>query len=833
MNTFSITTGIAILALFPLGAHAQTGVYDYIRSHTSWATLAPEAELALETFVQRALQEQLELQITQENIDMALRGEYADLCSQEPTESDEQPITYTECQEQIKQIRDVVEPEAWIRSFGREIQAIAARYDMLKTGSREDFITLITFITKTANLWQSGVDKMMNPLRQTQIRFADFSLIKLTDEEAYKAAMRKLEAALNALIEQDAQTQKQDSNNMQLLEKYIAAVWRYRYGLKGFAGTSDDMPDCNQGGDGTETELLMARWCDVEDALKDILDIVPQELDPPVAHNETVLFMGEQVSVSKAPAVLMPALWATQEDIGFMWELPLEPVLPSLINMNGQMIYGGTYPEAPPEPDEQEGICSNPLGARGFLCRRVEGDRCPFPQTQKDEEDSDAIFPRTFELISCGHPDQTLTIRETASGPDLCRIGGWRNPIGDDPDTAAEQRSLQPDECSNCIVDLFCDTGSACPGGETSMKEPSGRIPICINSERGPPIPATYVVIHELVHAQQICNLPPGVPLSQNTAKECCALEYEPYLISCKAMADDGNFEGMSVSVEECALAFSNVSCSGFGENACSVEPFEEKILMELNEIAVRNAAEVPASCNEALENPDPRIRSLKESLKLSCRPGCETSYDNTIGNNLCYIGQCIEESIEEHRIIPGRVPLTSQDTAFPWDACTGEDPQIASLVTASIVSRPRLSPYRIREAMQHMEQRVCEANGFPRLSPTILCRFDARRRLDLPIDGIAETGQNIVMQEQEHARASSNVIQSMGNIATRIGAAMAIETLRGPLNDLSGIIGTARKLIEQIGETPFTKTMCPRWHTDPYDTCNAFLWTDPAIPPA
>ena len=83
----------------------------------------------------------------------------------------------------------------------------------------------------------------------------------------------------------------------------------------------------------------------------------------------------------------------------------------------------------------------------------------------------------------------------------------------------------------------------------------------------------------------------------------------------------------------------------------------------------------LPASCSDAVTNMDARAKAMIASLPKVCTPECRSEFENTIGNNLCFIGQCIEQSWEEERIVPGRMPLNVGDEAFPWDSCIGTEP--------------------------------------------------------------------------------------------------------------------------------------------------------------
>ena len=401
----------------------------------------------------------------------------------------------------------------------------------------------------------------------------------------------------------------------------------------------------------------------------------------------------------------------------------------------------------------------------------------------------------------------TTRIRETESGPNLCKTGGWRIPTEQSKDTPTKNPKLRPGRCSNCVVDMYCGD---CDGGKTFEKNDKGIIEMCISKAKIP-MDAKYIIIHEMVHAQQLCDQPPNTPFNEPPTRErCCALEYYPYLISCKAQAEDGLFDENKISIEECAAMLSDTSCDAW-PNACTkVKPDQDK----WNELIDAISEENPQSCQEAINNLDTRAASIRESMKLSCAPGCPVEYENSIGNNLCYIGQCVEESIEQHRIIPGRIPYVTQDEAFPWDACTGDDPQLGSFITIPPLSRTFIPPYRNPDIVQQLDILLCQTNGHPKLTPPVLCAFNPQRRISLPTENYYDMAVSFLGQGHQQTTHVANLQMSNNNIGARYGTRIYVDYLHKALLELSEIIKAANTVVFQIGNITFPQTTCPRYFT-------------------
>ena len=1023
MKRFSILIGLTGLLLPGTLLALNVGsVYEHAKEQTERELNYLFSEFELEKYAEKFINEKDAVkkgnlpQIERKDVDLALKLKYQQLCNEK------KGIEYPQCFELVKEIPEIIRRAEWWRTIARDLQFIAAGYEMGTDGYTGRIHKLSSGLPSIVSIWESGIDKMTNPVQKTRVRSG-----KLPDDDEMDPLYRRVEGELFNLIEGDSDKKGYD--------QFVAAVWRYRHGYMSLR----EGEECREDGDGTELELLNKRWCDLEYALEAIWEKVPKEFDPPLFPGEIGSFPPKTIYVEEMPIVI----WMRADDIGIIWETPIEPVFPSTVSVGDELILGGTYPDPPPEPEPREGICSHPFASRGYLCRPVLSDMCPTAEDleenkgkKKDKREKEA--PVSIGLTECEQPaigcdpeDEIITddtprldnklkvdenscyncvadlicgagpdptmgdlvaekdgkiklyidpntpnrdwdyliiqevakakkaceyipdrideynelfkskegccdieyegqiytcqalrqdgildhfgisaetcarviasttcegkghganaclargdnipsargtwgaivnkIRESAdalglsrscsaavnnidpraldlktriphklfptrmthSGPDVCR-GGWRIPTNENElkkDTPKKDPNLKPYECGNCAVDFICKDNANWIGGLTYPKNKDGVIEIEISGKT--PMPLKYVVIHELVHAQQFCDSPSMPGTSGMSQQECCAEEFEAYSISCKAAAEDGVFDETEFNIEECAAILSDTSCTANPKDRINRHPVvgnrrfpctnrdpDDERLKKLSEAIFSGKEE---TCSQAVswDTMDGRAKQQIESLKKSCNPKCEVEYENTIGNNLCYIGQCIEESIEAHRLIPGRMPLITGDEAYPWDSCAADDPQKASVLKVPPFTSPQIPSYKIQEIVEQMDTLICQANGLPRMSPPVLCSFDPRQRIGLPIQDALKMAQSLTGQEEAVASQAKDIQMTLENIGVRLGTTLYTDYITPAMKGLGDTIGAATTLVREIGETKFPTQMCPRYHTEGCD---------------
>jgi len=830
-NNKLLVIGVAIL--LPLTARAAS-IYEQMREFTYMETLNGEsAENTVKTFIRRIYPDK-SMQVQNQDIDRAIHSKLSELCDKRDGRDN---LTDGECKRLQSDLLSLTGETEWIRALGRDLQAIATTYEVPIDGYPQRKINIASRMPSIIKIWQSPNDRMVSPVQEIQLRGGQY-----TDE------MDSLFGELQSAI----QDVKNSSNGT---EKFTAAIWRYRNGhtqlIQKEGACSDEMEE----GDGTELQYLSARWCGIEEALGNLLNALPVP-DPPLTQNDHVIYYAYKYES------LNVAFWANQRDTGLQWEIGFEPVLPSLDCTDATdepyecdptgAILGGIYPSLPVEPGEKEGLCSHFFAQQGYMCRPYEQQQCrierePPPEEGEEEEEDNGGRYYNIELTSCAPQAFSSYTRAELDGPNICQWGGWRKttPTLDDAeiieDTAEKQddgdERIVADECSNCAIDLYCASSCEFPdgSGETSdyaityPKNEDGVIQICLPNSMGPKGYLKHLILHELIHAQQECNLGGSLLGRITDSASCCAVERKAYFAQCAAMEEDGILGMLGITAEMCGSALANNSCIGFGTpedpedpDSLITPPCTDPFLNaeEVKEINDRiwpylethvDEFDLPTSCEEAVNNLDPRSQAIKDSLPLVCSPECQAKYENTIGNNLCYLGQCIEQSIESQRILPGRYGIQAVEQAFPRDNYA---PFIEDAGGAISVPRPtftRFPRYRPRLLVEQMDVALCQINGMPSLTPPSLCGFSSLRRFTRPLYLYTDIAQDISDQRGDVVESTYALQNMTESIASRVGTQLYIDYLENAGKTLVDVVRIANGLLKSIEDISFPSQMCPR----------------------
>lgn len=816
MKHFPARIGLFLLLLLSAaGAGAQQGLgglqlYEKMRAITmSEIALEEVDDHIISYIVQLAEQENMKPQNTtasmHEIVKAAFEARLADFCEM-------YNATFDGCPQVYQMFRDWARDIIETRTLSMDLLHIATGYETGVSGHMGEIFTVAERTLAIRNLWRSQDDALLTP--------EVFPLVR---------AVPRPESVTDGMFDDLAAELKADMPH---------AVWRYRYGIQAFGEYCHNTQDASE-----LFEAVRERYCSVEEklrALRDALPASPLEYDPPLRRGEIVIFPLRKLDDPPHVVVWMMAEHVdgtVKRDAGVGWDLALESVPIGILGEppcdTGTLSEsyctvverfsirpGGRYEAPPEEPKQGEGICHLAFARDGYMCRPLRHDRC-----NAEIEDKD---PRSIVLTTCEPSQAKQPVGLTESGPDICRTGWWRIP-GKDILQSSSSSSTQKSECSLCTLDLKCE--SVCKDGipaYTDKKTAEGKIHICITNTY-PRTALAGVIAHELVHAQQLCNLAAETDIF-DTAEHCCAREAEAYQVSCRIFAEDGILDEAGLSMEECVSGSANLSCQEHGENVCSdlvgatIKEKIEEVVRKRDETAT-NAL---PSCDEAIGSDegmarlDSRILSMIEALNGACTPGCPVKYENTIGNNLCYIGQCVEQSIEQSRVIPGRMALVVGDESFPWDACAAENTQTAGLITLPAISPPLTPSYNPRLLVESLDRALCQINGLPAFTPPIRCQFDYQRRLSVPTSDYASTTLSFTSQIDENEDPTSSLQRMTQGIATRIGTSLLTRYLSWAGPALSDTLRTTNRLLNIMEQTKFPMQTCPRNAAEEPEFCEA-----------
>lgn len=803
---------LVCILLLPQAARGSMPLYERMKRAVEQEIARTEVDQTVVPFLRLVFEE--EWRLNDDDIRGILQGEGPRICA---TPDPEKPIdNLLSCFEIESRVQHLSHYETRIRSLGRTLQSTATSYELPISDLPGRSLKFAADLRAILNIWSAGTGSVKTTIDAPLIR-------TITGDPAiFQSLLTDIGEELETMDE----------------EQRVAAVWRYQYGLRLIrnerAPRFPAPPIPPNSGPGTERQYQYKRWDDLEEVLQALwTEIQDDTFDPPLTSQETVYYtFTKELRDQSLPDNII--VWARLDgdaenglpfsDVGLQWEVPIDPVLPSLKKDDDDddiPILGGDYPPEPvtyvsteATPVDGHGLCTSPVAARGYLCRPFEvipsEERCPVDENATQE-------PNTIGLIHCTN---TGSLRFTAAGPDVCREIGWKDSLPFDPN-------------NNCRIALRCSddcTPGAYAGGFTSLKNAQGVIEICANNQTE--YANTYFLFHELAHAYAACNMPVGYdPMSDKTPEEqnaiCCQREGEAYRAQCEMMEHDGVFhtpegapirssDGVTVNAQTCTEVAMNSACGEQqGFNGCfTSRTYSEEFKQLLVQTVRRNPKNVPASCEDAIDTDkmDERVRQLKEAAEVRddvCKPGQVNVYKNRIGNNACYIGQCVEMSVELHRIAAGRTPATVQDQMAPWD-----DPQSATPLGNILLNPPttqtQLPSYQPQRFMRELEIALCQLQGLPPRTPPILCAIDARRQLEFTRGFGIQTTEGLSQQMSEQSLSAEDLLDLAQGVGARLGTSLYGNYLRESNRSFAGILSMATELLEELKKVDFPTQMCP-----------------------
>lgn len=800
-------------------ALAQTPLYDRIKADIEAEN---EEDRAVVSYIRGWMKDKEDLTLSEEEVRKMLKGDLSGTCGEYKPADKLRPRLGCSAAQRI--ITVLASDADRIRETGRELQRIATSYELpISILSARPFQLSRDFQAVTS-IWAAGSGNVLLSQSGSILRFLqpDADLL-----DALREKMDDLGEALEILPQ----------------EERIAAVWRYQYGVRyarndrapAFERPPEDVDDDSET---SERRLLVKHWDDVEDALGALWPLVNERVyDPPIT-GKTVLVINFPAEYLRAHLPDNVTFWARIDvpeahplgDVGLQWQVPLFPAYPALTTDDGTAIAGGDYPPDPVDGDglpiDGTGLCSDATQQRGYLCRRITATKGKCPPPPGDN-------PSDILLTPC---IETGSLRTTIAGPDVCREVNYRD------DAAAFDPQTQ------CTFNVLCQPDCAFNAGPgidavTKVKDANGVIEICMKEElQGDVQP---LMLHEMHHALQFCHLPPGpmytdVPagppserrriIDENKAL-CCQSEYEGYHVQndITDFPPDESVLGVPMNAETMAEYMQDVSCRAqknpfFGgeEPDCpksrTYPPnfereagkwFSDTILTNTKKV---NCADLFDTIGGQRKLKDPLLRDMQEMVQRHtdvCKPGTTQTFLNRIGNNMCFVGQCIEESLELHRVQGGRNPAGVQDEAFPYDSplAGGSLAQHLQVLADQPVQFP---PYRPANIIHQIELATCQLTGNPPLTPPIRCAIDSYRRLSAPSTDFLTTTQGIASDSLDAQQWSLGEMTLPLSLASRIGTDLYADFLQSAGGQLASVLRTAAQLFTDITKVRFPSEMCP-----------------------
>ena len=809
MKRLTSAIGMGLLLAQPLQAIAATqwSLYETIHKTVEQEQSIETADPDLKDYLAAVFKQPVEA------IEEVLKGNTVKACDLAKL-TEQAP-----CSEFMLRVMQTAKRELGVRSLGRKLQEIASGEESAVSFLPDKAAGLVMNLNALLSMWSSGDG---SHITQSGTTVAVRSLSSATTNPLLAQLKTRLEALPT--------------------EERIAAVWRYDRGVR--AVITQPVPaDATEG---TERQFLFKRWnsdpANIEQTLLSLWNSLPQT-GAAAADVTYFLIPNAQGTLPENILVWARKLKNGEGDAGLAWNLALQPVLPSLVkraagNGANTAIVGGLYP---PEPATNgtagpagTKLCSDPLSAKGYLCSPARVAGCPVPPGRD---------PQAIHLINCTVSKETAT----TSGPNSCLAQDWRTtPI------AAGKPGF--DVNTQCVVDpkndLSCDSATGFTG-RTYPKDPNGHIQMAVgNPQQGAlRIPATYIWIHELVHARQSCAFPPNhsfyhagpnpqIPAEglspqqkQENIATCCNNEGEAYRAQCNAMEEDGMFvdpatgkrivvNGVEITAAVCAEVYTDASCLERTGGHCPrtreyVNGMEFALRME--DIAGNLApAKTRMSCTAAI-NPktmDPRMKAQIDEINSQydlATPGRTATFRNSIGNNLCYIGQATEQVLEKERITPGRSPTTIFDQESPREG-TSQVPLSAQATASTTLDAPAVSipSYRPQLVAEQFDAALCQQQGLPPQTPPLLCTLQYLRRLQLPLSEYILNSQSLDALQGEQSQPFNDYKDLAPGLGMRLATGIYEQHAPPVLGSLTQLLEEAVRQLKQLSAIPFTAQMCP-----------------------
>lgn len=839
MNTTRIIIGtIALLA--PLSAlAAPVSLYESLRQTTRAEVSVDggykaKAEPALARFAAKEVSAMLGRTVLRSEVDLALGGRFDAFCAAQPYRPS---LGYDfRCQAAAQEIRNLVEREERGRTLGRDLLLLATSYELpLRDWPAESADGIV-------RIWRAGGDSGAKAATDGVIRS-----LPLPQTPAVRTALERLRASLLAIV-RPADPRLQRDPDAYRIEQFTAAVWRYRHGYRSVQNEPPGQIADPSRAAGTQMQYQTIRWPAVEQTLAAIHLAALQDTapDPPLLPGEILRFKIPANVQDLFPPNVM--LWIEAEtgqmrgDAGLAWRFPLEPVQASLCrhtqredvkpeDNHCEPILGGLYPR--PLRDGA-GLCARAVARAGYLCRPLSFERC---------DTAAAGTPNTFTLSACKPAPPPA---DTFSGPDACAERYWR----------LNREAFNP--ATQCRVKLVCSSNPKIEfEGKTKPKDKDGIIEITFRGTAN-----ALLMLHELTHAKQLCNLPPEtsyaatVPWtagfiqkydSAEIRRECCRMEGEAYRLQFQALGASGVFDdpnppkdvremkeafqrsGVPFNAETLAQLVTDTECRAIKAGACPasfsfaykedhplIRYFHDRLQEKkqgttCGEI-IAGGTFNPGDPMEKIRHPVIRsqVREILETGFEPCNPNRVTRYENTIGGNLCYMDQCLEQTLERHRLIPGRLTTGANEPAFPFDGTGKGYPAFRGNIAKSAARTHLIPPYRPGFLMQAFDASLCQVNGLPAGTPPSLCAFETTRGIVQNLESALSTAFSLEDQRREYAASAAGFEGQIAAAGLRIGNTLYEPVLRGAALGLSDVIADANALLRNFTKVSFTRTMCP-----------------------
>lgn len=218
----------------------------------------------------------------------------------------------------------------------------------------------------------------------------------------------------------------------------------------------------------------------------------------------------------------------------------------------------------------------------------------------------------------------------------------------------------------------------------------------------------------------------------------------------------------------------------------------------------------LPGHLNPALTPVDP---------SAVCTPESKTLYQDDISSHACFVGLCIEQSLNGHSLVPNRNPVLVEEATSPFLAYLRDDPKLG-LYTEAPSNAPYPMPRYIgHELLRDTEARFCLLNNKAPYPISALCSYRASQQNQHPALQQMYHENAVVRDMEKVGITQNNFLDLFTIIGQRASLDQTIEINRKVFYGLSGFVQQIADLLAELSRAPLTDQACP--------------WTGPLTPPS
>lgn len=216
-----------------------------------------------------------------------------------------------------------------------------------------------------------------------------------------------------------------------------------------------------------------------------------------------------------------------------------------------------------------------------------------------------------------------------------------------------------------------------------------------------------------------------------------------------------------------------------------------------------------PGHLNPALTPVDPRG---------VCTPESKTLYQDDISSHACFVGHCIEQSLNGHSLVPNRNTVLVQEATSPYLAYWRDDPKLGLYTEAAGNAPYPLPSYIGHELLRDAEARFCLLNNKAPYPLSALCAYrENQQNQHLATNQMYQ--ENATVRDMVRVGTSQDrFLELFTAIGYRASLDQSMEVTRKVFFSLSGFVQQIADLLQELSRAPLTEQACP--------------WTGPLPPP-